>query len=371
MKIKKSGAKYSSIVGIGEMLKKRVAETGREVLFLNRGINAVVNIDLSEVVSLIDFNSNDIQVYPPNSGRLGLREAINQVYFHNQSTCENIFVTNGGMNALDLIIRTLDTPKVYLSNFYWGAYVNILKLNNTPYQFYESFEYLQQHLDELRGAAVIICDPNNPVGTKYNDEQLLELVAQLNANGTTIIWDSPYRRLFFDDADDLYARLLAFDNVIVAESFSKSIGLSGQRIGFVHSKNEAFNAELNINLLYETNGINAFSQVLVEKILTTPEGKKAAKQFKAQTFADIQKNIAYLQQNNLLVEPLYRDAPPMGIFVVVNKSFDELLKHDIGSVSFGYFTQMPKQEADKLSRICVSVPHQKFVQFFDEMLTHN
>jgi len=46
MEINKSSAKYSAIVGIGEKLKKKSIETGQEFLYLNRGINQVVNIDL-------------------------------------------------------------------------------------------------------------------------------------------------------------------------------------------------------------------------------------------------------------------------------------------------------------------------------------
>ncbi|RLD81152.1 MAG: hypothetical protein DRJ10_06500, partial [Bacteroidetes bacterium] len=69
VKTKKSGAKYSAIVAISENLKKQKAE-GKDILFLNRGINAVVNIDLSDIIPMIDFNSADIQVYPPNKGRL-------------------------------------------------------------------------------------------------------------------------------------------------------------------------------------------------------------------------------------------------------------------------------------------------------------
>ena len=68
MKIIETGARYSAIVGIGEDLKRRSQETGQEFLFLNRGINAVVPIDLSKIIPHIEFNSNTIQVYPPNSG---------------------------------------------------------------------------------------------------------------------------------------------------------------------------------------------------------------------------------------------------------------------------------------------------------------
>ena len=274
MKIKDTGAKYSAIVGIGEQLKKRSEETGQEFLYLNRGINAVVNIDLSEIIPLIDFNSNTIQVYPPNSGILELKKAINNVYFHGNTYPENIFITNGGMNALDLIIRTIDVNNIFIAEYFWGAYKNIMKINSTNFQTYFGLKNIQSNIDELKNNAIIICDPNNPLGTKLDDNELIEAVDILDRNNVTIIWDSPYRRLFMDENDKMYNTLLNYKNVIITDSFSKSIGLSGQRIGFVHSQDKEFNKQFNINLLYNTNGINAFSQILVEKILTTKQGKK-------------------------------------------------------------------------------------------------
>ena len=55
---------------------------------------------------------------------------------------------------------------------------------------------------------------------------------------------------------------------------------------------------------------------------------------------------------------------PMGIFVIVNKSEEELLEKRIGSVSLSYFTRDKKEEAAKYARICVSVPPEKFKEVF-------
>ena len=79
MQVNISGAKFSSIVGIGENIRSLSKKNGKEYLMLNRGINSVCNIELTEVVKYIDFNSNDIQVYPTAQGRHDLRKAINKV----------------------------------------------------------------------------------------------------------------------------------------------------------------------------------------------------------------------------------------------------------------------------------------------------
>ena len=120
--------------------------------------------------------------------------------------------------------------------------------------------------------------------------------------------------------------------------------------------------------MFATNGINAFAQILVHKLLTSPEGIKAANEFKKKTVNDIQLNIKYLEENNILAKQFYEDTKPIGIFVIVNKSEKELLDNYIGSVSLSYFTRTQKEEANKYARICVSVPYEQFKKFFDRIV---
>jgi len=122
------------------------------------------------------------------------------------------------------------------------------------------------------------------------------------------------------------------------ESFSKSVGLSGQRIGFVHTNNADLADELKIRLLYASNGVNAFSQQLVYELLTSIEGKKAIDNFRERTRNDIAENIKYLEKTGLLAKEFYLNSDPIGIFVIVNMSEDELLDNYIGSVSLSFFT---------------------------------
>ncbi|NPA67072.1 MAG: pyridoxal phosphate-dependent aminotransferase [Chlorobi bacterium] len=365
MKIIKSGAKFSAIVKIGEDLREESKKTGKEFLYLNRGINQVVNIDLSKIIPMIDFNSSALQYYPHSKGMPALRAAINKEFFAGKTSGDNIFVTAGGMNALALVFQTLAVETVYTHSLYWGAYTNALKIAGKKQEFYADFNFLKSNYKTFDNAAVIICDPSNPSGSKADDKELFEILDLLGSQNTTVIWDSPYRRLFFDNTDSLYQKLLGYGNVIITESFSKSIGLSGQRIGFMHCKNTGFNEEFAVRLLYSGNGINAFAQILVEKILSTPEGKKAAYDFKKKTVADITENIKLLKDKKLLAEEFYESGTPVGIFVIVNKSFDELKERNIGSVPLSYFTKRNDIDTEKYSRICVSVPKDDFKRFFE------
>lgn len=376
MEINKSGATFSSIVGIGAKVKKMSDETGVEYLFLNRGVNAVCSIDLSEVVKLIDFNSVRVQVYPPNKGTPELRSAINQEYFAGKSDIENIAITPGGMPAIDLPVQILKLDTVYFSKFFWGSYSKLCTIRGVKSDTYEDLTSFAAYVKEMRKTetgtpkkfAVLLCDPNNPIGDKMDDTEMMANIKSLNNDGVIVIFDSPYRRIFNDSSDTFFQELYELENVIITESFSKAMGLSGQRIGFIHSRNKEFNDELNIRLLYAFNGVNAFAQELILKLLTSPEGKKAVTEFKQKTVEGIGKNIKYLHDHNLLVEKLYEHSKPVGIFSVINITEEELLKNRIGSVGMVYFTNNKNDEAKATTRICVSVPHEKFKLYFDKLL---
>ncbi len=367
MKLRISGAKFSAIVGIGDELKQKSIETGVEYLYLNRGINNVVRIDLSEVIPLLDFNSDAMQFYAPTTGMPGIRRAINDEFFMGQDSVANISITAGGMDALLQIFGILDVPVVYTHEFFWGAYANMFKISGHKHGFYKTIEELEAHPEKFSDSGMIICDPNNPLGDKFDDDRLLKIIEKLGEYNCTVVWDGPYRRLFYDKTDDFYVRLSKFDHVIIAESFSKSVGLSGQRLGFIYTRNEAFNKELAIKLLYSGNGTNTFAQLLVEKLLTTPEGRKATDKFKLDTVKAIGENIKYLQERNLLADGLYDSSEPVGIFVVIKVPYSKLLEHNIGSVPISYFTKNPDYPDTKYSRICVSVPTAKFIAYFENI----
>ena len=367
-KLNISGAKYSAIVSIGKELKKRSLAENRKFLYLNRGINQVVNIDLESVVKDFDFNSKEMQYYPAGKGKKELREAINQHFFNRKANTENIFITSGGMYALRLSLETLSGTKVYTPNLFWGAYSNLLKISNKEQAFYKSYSELIEQSEKFKDAIVIICDPNNPTGEKAPDELLIKVVEALQKQNTTVIWDGPYRKLFTAQSDRMYENLEGYDNVIITESFSKSVGLSGQRIGFVHCVDKNFQKEFAVRLLFSGNGVNVFAQILIEKLLSKEAGLKAVEDFRKETSGAIRKNISFLKENNLLAKELYSYNEIYGIFVIVNKTVSELAEAGIGSVGLNYFTKDKSINTDKYSRLCVSVSHKEFKEFFERIL---
>jgi aspartate/methionine/tyrosine aminotransferase len=370
MKINKSNATFSSIVGIGQKINKIEIDTLTKFLQLNRGVNDVVGINLTEIMPMIPHNTKQFQVYSPNLGLESLRKSIVNEYFSyykydSYSFHNNIVITPGGMPSLDIVLQILDVKKVYFPHFYWGSYSKMATIRNKEYGFYDGLS--DGILEKItKDDCIFICDPNNPTGIKYDDDYLIDKISELNKIGCTIIFDSPYRKLFFQD--DFFNRLVKFENVIVTESFSKWIGLSGLRLGFIMCQNEAFNDELNIRMLYEFNGVASASQIIVDKILSTEAGMIAHKNFREITVEHIGHNINYLKTNGLLVDSIYENTTPLGIFAIINKTVDYLFKHNIGAVGLDKFVSSNKEEWAKYSRICVSTNSIQFKKYFNNIL---
>ena len=367
MKINVSNATFSSIVGIGQKVKSASVKSGEKYLELNRGVNSVVDIDLTGVMNHLNPNSKGFQVYAPNLGIESLRRSILNEYFPTKSEIENVAITPGGMPALDLVIQILNVETIYFPHFYWGSYSKIATIRKKQFSFYESlkdFDYTKLN----DSSAIFVCDPNNPTGIKLDDDFLLEHIRKINETGAIVIFDSPYRKLFYND--NFFDKVSELDNVIITESFSKWIGLSGLRLGFIWSKNKEFNSELNIRLLYEFNAVSSVPQLIVDAVLSTNEGKIARDNFRRETVDSIRKNIEFLKEKNLLFREIYGDNIPMGIFAIINKSEDFLFQNRIGAVGLDKFTYHDRDNWSSYSRICVSVNHEIFKEFISKISTN-
>jgi aspartate/methionine/tyrosine aminotransferase len=146
-------------------------------------------------------------------------------------------------------------------------------------------------------------------------------------------------------------------------SFSKSIGLSGYRVGYVATKNEDLYNTLKIRSLYKYNSISTLPQYIIHQVLCN---KHVMDVYKKHTVKHISDNINYLKTNNLLSDIYTLD--PIGPFAIVNLSHDELLQNKISSVPLNSFTINKDSKYDKYSRISLAVNHNLFIEYFDKML---
>ena len=210
----------------------------------------------------------------------------------------------------------------------------------------------------------MLCYPSNPTGYAPKFEDLKAFADVCKEKGQTLILDLPYYYLFNEMSDRIYE--LYSDNVIVISSFSKSVGLSGLRVGYIATKNKELYDTMKIRSLYKYNSISTVPQEIINQLLTSNQGQTAFDNYRMKTKEHVTKNIQYLSENGLLFDE-YTDIPT-GPFAIINKTFDELLSVKISSVPLNKFTFKNTEEHLKnLSRISVSVDHDLFVEYFDRL----
>ena len=168
-------------------------------------------------------------------------------------TPEYIFPTSGAAGALAHALRCVTKPGDEVLTFApyfpeYGPYVNltgaVLKVVPADTESFQiNFEKLTEMLNE-NTAAVLINTPNNPSGAVYSAETLEKLAKLLTekqqeyGHEIFIISDEPYREIVFDGAELPYVSRF-YANTLSCYSYSKSLSLPGERIGYVYVPQKA------------------------------------------------------------------------------------------------------------------------------------
>ena len=210
-----------------------------------------------------------------NSGYADVREAVaaslNQ-RFGTSFEEKNIIMTVGAAGGLNVILKTLLNPGDQVIAFapYFGEYRSYT--NNFDGELVEispNFETFQPKLDEFedkitaKTKAVIVNTPNNPTGVVYSEDTIKALAAIMEKKqeefGTEIylISDEPYRELVYGDVEVPYLTKY-YDNTIVGYSFSKSLSLPGERIGYLVIPDQVKDSELVLQAANVANRILGF-----------------------------------------------------------------------------------------------------------------
>ena len=356
MKINTANVTYSSIVQIGENINKIEKETGDKYLKLHRGVMDVTTLDIDSLNLNLDLNNGKTQQYSGNDGSPELIDTIKEEF----GLEGHVIITPGGMAGLDLLINSLGDETIWIPNYHWGSWNKILTTHGKEIKTFNDFK-----IDEFspRSGVVMLCYPSNPTGYCPDVEVIKNFLARSKDAGVTVVLDLPYYYLFSDVNDGLSD--FFFDNVIVVSSFSKSIGLSGYRVGYISTKNETLYQTLRIRSLYKYNSISTLPQNIVNELL---KEKKAITEYRKKTVDSIKKNITILEMNGLLFDEY--PSTPTGPFAVVNISYDELLKNKISSVPLSKFTLNRQLKHENCSRISVAVDHKVFWEYFEKMLVN-
>lgn len=351
MKLSDCNVKYSSIVEIAELVQKIESETDRRFLKLHRGVIDVTTIDMDWIKSNIDFNSKALQHYSPNDGNPQLVNTIKNLFglkYH------QILITPGGMAALDLIISGLSSEQTFwLPIYHWGSWNKIVQLHDKKIESFDDFNLNAFNPTE---GVVMLCYPSNPTGYQSELTEIKDFILKCKDNNVTVLLDMPYFYLFNDFSTDVSDLLQ--DNVIVSCSFSKSVGLSGYRVGYVATTNKDLYSNLRIRSLYKYNSISTVAQQVILNLITA--GMNHVEQYKQETLIHIKKNIDFLVKHDLLFDKY--PSIPVGPFAIIKRDYDYLLENNISSVPLDKFVMKKTPEDSKLSRISVAVNSNHFCE---------
>ena len=248
------GANRSCIRDLFEYGRQRAAIVGDENIFDyslgNPSIPAPKEVNDAIRAVLDEMDSLQVHGYTSAVGDMATRKAIsddlNSRYGCNTQP-EDFFIMNGAAPELVAVMRALSTPggEVLAIAPYFPEYKPFAEESGLTFKvvpadvpsFQINFEALSQMIT-YKTKAIILNSPNNPSGVVYTRETLKKLVRLMEDKimefGHTIylISDEPYRELAYGVEVPWLPEI--WNDTIVCYSYSKSLSLPGERIGYVY-----------------------------------------------------------------------------------------------------------------------------------------
>ena len=258
------GTKKSVIREIFEYSKKRAAEIGSENVFDfsigNPNVPAPASVH-ETIKELLD-SKDDYYLFGYTSAqgdadtRAAVAADLNKRFgtaFH----ADNFYMTCGAAASLRIVLGALTVPgdEYIVFTPYFPEYrVFIESAGAAMIETPADSSTFQIDFDRLSAAVtahtkgVFVNSPNNPSGVVYTEENIQKLAAFLETKSSEyghpiyLIVDEPYRELVYGDVEVPYLTKY-YDNTIVGYSYSKSLSLTGERIGYLVIPDEAAGSE--------------------------------------------------------------------------------------------------------------------------------
>ena len=233
-----------------EMAREVGAENVYDFSLGNPSVPAPEAVRASMKQILDNENSLYVHGYMSNAGYEEVRAAVANSLnerFGTDFEWEGILMTVGAAGGLNVVLRTLLDPGDEVICFapFFGEYTNYVRnyhgnlvvIPPNPPSFQPNLALLADSITE-RTKALIINTPNNPTGVVYSEETLDQLNAILIeaekriGHSIYVISDEPYRELVYDGVQVPFMTK-HIRNCIIGYSFSKSLSLPGERIGYL------------------------------------------------------------------------------------------------------------------------------------------
>lgn len=221
--------------------------------------------------------------------RQAVADSVNEKFGTNFGS-KNITMTVGAAGGLNVILKSLLNPGDEVIAFapYFGEYRSytnnydgvLVEISPNTGTFQPKLEEFEEKIT-AKTKAVIVNTPNNPTGVVYSEETIKRMAVIMEAKqkefGTEIylISDEPYRELAYDGVEVPYLTKY-YANTIVGYSYSKSLSLPGERIGYLVIPDEAADSEKLISAANVATRILGFvnAPTLQQKVVKKCLGEK-------------------------------------------------------------------------------------------------
>ena len=254
------GANRSCIRDLFEYGRARAAVVGEDNIYDyslgNPSIPSPAAVDQTIREVLADTPSLQIHGYTSAVGDMATRQAIAEDLNDRYDAgvrAENLFITCGAAPGLTAVFRALAVPgaEILAVAPYFPEYKPFAE--NAGFTFKvipPDVPDFQIQLDAVEAAltpntaAIILNSPNNPSGTVYTRQTLTELAALLTRKSEEfghpvyIVSEEPYRELVYCGVEVPFIPTI-YPNTVVCYSYSKSLSLPGERIGYVYVPRQA------------------------------------------------------------------------------------------------------------------------------------
>lgn len=237
------------LVPYAEAAKKQ----GIDVIHLNIGQPDIKTPE----IAMDAVRNHDLKVleYSRTEGTDTYREKLSAYYAKQDIfvTASDIIVTTGGSEALSFALGTVADmgdeiiiPEPFYANYNGFATANSVKVVPIAADLDNNFalppisEFEKKITDRTR--AILICNPGNPTGYLYTEEEIRQLAALVKKHDLYLIADEVYREFTYEGK--VHYSILQeeglIDHAIVVDSVSKRYSMCGARIGCIISRNRKF-----------------------------------------------------------------------------------------------------------------------------------
>ena len=266
---------------------KEMKENGIDVISFGAGepdFNTPENIINAAIKAMQDGNTK----YTSVNGILSLREAICKK-FRDDNNLEykpsQIVVSTGAKQSLANAFLAILNPddEVIVPNPYWVSYPELIRLADGKPVFVEedeasSYKFNKENLEKAvteKTKAIILNSPNNPTGTIYTKEELIEIAEFAKKYDLIIVSDEMYEKLIYDGKKHISIASIssdAYERTIVINGLSKSYAMTGWRLGYCGATEKLAKLMTNVQS-HMTSNVCSITQYAAIEALNGPQDK--------------------------------------------------------------------------------------------------